>query len=253
MRLGFSWPLLSSSFVPVHASSKLQYSLFLHHTIVRPSRPSSHWSLQPLATMAPNKKRQKTDLRCSWALSAPDYIAYHDQEWGTPLYSDAVMFEFLILETFQAGLNWLMILRKRENFRAAFYNFDIDLVAQMTEKDVARLLTDKGIVRNRLKIRAAISNAKAVVTMRENGISLCDYFWQFVDYVPLQNALEGTLVSSNDLSDQISKDMKERGFKFVGTTVIYALLQATGIINDHKPTCPRYTEVQALIRPKPKT
>lgn len=199
--------------------------------------------------MAPQKKRRKKDLRCSWCQSAPDYIKYHDEEWGVPVYDDQKAFEFLILETFQAGLNWLLILRKRQAFAAAFHDFDVDRIAQMTEKDVQRLMNDKGIVRNKLKIRAAISNAKAVIEMRESGEALADYFWKWVNYEPRCNFTEGAMVSKNQLSDDISKDLKKKGFKFVGSTVVYAHLQATGIVNDHIQTCPRFAQVKELVRP----
>lgn len=192
-----------------------------------------------------------TDGSCSWCLSAPDYLAYHDEEWGTPLYNDKKVFEFLLLETFQAGLSWSLILRKRHNFSAAFHNYDVDKVAAMTQKDVETLMTNTGIVRNRLKIKAAISNAQAVINMREKEkLGLAEYFWKWVDFKPVVNIVRKPCVTKTDLSDRISKDLKNRGFKFVGSTVIYSHLQATGIINDHCTACPRYTEVGKLLKTK---
>lgn len=198
--------------------------------------------------MPPPLKRQKKDTRCSWSLSTPQYIEYHDKEWGVPLYDNHKTFEFIILETFQAGLSWRTILNKRESFRKAFLDFDVDNVSQMTEKDVSELLQNKSIVRNKLKIRAAIANAKATIKLRDEGVGLADYFWNWVQDEPQCNYSNGTCPSNNHLSDQISKDMKERGFKFVGSTVIYAHLQATGVVNDHIPSCPRFQEVKKLLR-----
>lgn len=190
---------------------------------------------------------------CSWTGTASDYVKYHDEEWGTPLYDDRKMFEYLLLETFQAGLSWLLILRKRENFRSAFCNFDVDAVATLTEHDVDRLVTDAGIIRHRGKIRAAISNARAVVHMRDvEGVGLADYFWRWVDY-QIRVRTSEELKSKDELSDAIAKDLKKRGFKFIGSTVIYSHLQAVGIINDHHPSCARHAQVQLLAKPKPKT
>lgn len=187
--------------------------------------------------------------RCNWCLGPEDYIAYHDDEWGRPMMDDCMMFEHLVLETFQAGLNWLMVLRKRDAFREVFYNMDVDRMATMDEEDVERLAHDPRIIRNRMKIRAAIHNAKMVIKMRdEDKIGLSDYFWQWVDYQPIDHAHDGVdcLDAYTPLSDKISKDLKKRGFKFVGTTSIYAHLQAVGIVNDHIITCPSYREVQSL-------
>lgn len=186
---------------------------------------------------------------CNWAKSAADYVSYHDKEWGTPLYDDAKMFEFLILETFQAGLNWLLILRKREFFRGAFHDFDVDRVAQMTEDDVGQLVLNAAGIRHEGKIRAAIGNAKAVRHMRDvEGIGLCDYFWGWVDHKQLVNE-SGEKRSRSGLSDRIAKDLKKRGFKFVGSTVVYSHLQAVGIINDHDRSCARFHEVQRMVIP----
>lgn len=178
--------------------------------------------------------------RCGWCGDDELYVKYHDEEWGVPFENDQKMFEFLLLETFQAGLSWITILRKRENFRAAFADFDVDKVAGFGEADVARLMNDSGIIRNQLKIRAAITNANLVIRMRdEEGMGLSDYFWKWVNHQPLVNS-PSTLKdvpATSDLSDTISKDLKKRGFKFVGSTVIYAHLQATGIVNDHLDNC----------------
>eukprot|EP00178_Gracilaria_changii_P004225 TRINITY_DN16608_c0_g1_i1.p1 TRINITY_DN16608_c0_g1~~TRINITY_DN16608_c0_g1_i1.p1 ORF type:complete len:269 (-),score=34.12 TRINITY_DN16608_c0_g1_i1:1108-1914(-) len=216
---------------------------------VRRTLPGAY---QTTSAMAPTSKRQKKDTRCEWCLSAPDYIQYHDEEWGVPLYDDKKVFEFLLLETFQAGLSWLTVLRKRVAFAKAFHDFDIDRIAAMTDKDVERLQQNASIIRHKLKIRAAIDNARAVITMREDGMGLAHYFWNWVDYVPQHNCKNGRSLSKNELSDKIAKDLKKRGFKFVGSTIIYAHLQATGVINDHHPNCPRYKEVQKLVKEKPK-
>ncbi|TNE27581.1 MAG: DNA-3-methyladenine glycosylase I [Bacteroidetes bacterium] len=178
--------------------------------------------------------------RCSWCGNDPLYVKYHDEEWGVPFSDDQKMFEFLLLETFQAGLSWITILRKRENFRNAFADFDVDAVANFTAKDIERLQNDPGIIRNRLKIQSAISNAQLIVRMRdEEGIGLSDYFWKWVNHTPVVNSPASLkdVPATSDLSDAISKDLKKRGFKFVGSTVIYAHLQATGIINDHVVDC----------------
>lgn len=214
-----------------------------------------------LKYVTPNRSRSKKAVStssaesevqgCKWAQSSPDCINYHDVEWGTPLYDDSKMFEFLLLETFQAGLNWLLILRKRENFRESFHSFDVDAVAAMTEVDVARLVQNAGIIRHAGKIRAAIGNANAVVQMRDvEGVGLSDYFWKWVDYTQIVNT-SGAFLSRSELSDTIAKDLKKRGFKFIGSIVIYSHLQAVGIINDHHPTCPRFEQVKRLVQPNP--
>lgn len=208
-------------------------------TTTTKNKPKIHSSIPEIRT---------TDGTCFWCLSAPDYLAYHDEEWGTPLYDDKKVFEFLLLETFQAGLSWSLILRKRNNFSAAFHDYDVDKVAAMTEKDVEILMTDTGIVRNRMKINAAITNAQTVISMREKeGLGLAEYFWRWVDFKPVVN-MENKLITKTDLSDRISKDLKNRGFKFVGSTVIYSHLQATGIVNDHYTSCPKYVQVGKLLK-----
>lgn len=183
--------------------------------------------------------------RCAWCGADPLYQAYHDQEWGVPLHDERDLFEFLILEGAQAGLSWLTILKKREGYRRAFADFDADQVARFGEADVARLLTDAGIVRNRLKIAAAITNARATLTIREEFGGLDAYFWRFVDGRPIVNSWRdiGQVPASTPLSDAISKDLKQRGFKFVGSTIVYAHMQATGMVNDHTVDCFRHAQL----------
>jgi len=183
--------------------------------------------------------------RCQWCLGDALYEAYHDQEWGVPVYDDATLFEFLILETFQAGLSWITILRKRENFRAAFDNFDYKKIALYQEVKFYALLQDAGIIRNKLKIKATISNAQAFIKIQKEFGSFSKYIWAFVDGKPLKNSHENSkdLPANTSVSDALSKDLKKRGFKFVGSTVIYAHMQATGMVNDHEIGCFRYHEV----------
>jgi len=185
--------------------------------------------------------------RCEWCGSDPLYVAYHDNEWGVPEHDDRRLFEFLVLESAQAGLSWLTILRKREAYRAAFDNFDCERVARYTDADVARLLSNKGIVRNRLKIESAIRNARAVLDIKAQFDSLDHYFWRFVDGVPKQNAwrLFEEVPATTSVSEQLSKDLKARGLNFVGPTICYALMQATGMVNDHITSCFRYAALQA--------
>lgn len=180
-----------------------------------------------------------TKHRCGWCEKDDLYRAYHDHEWGRPVRDDQKMFEFLILETFQAGLSWYTILAKRENFRKAFDQFDVVKVSQYTETKIQELLQDAGIIRNQLKIRAAVSNAQAYRKIQEEFGSFCNYFWQFTGGKPIDNAPQTLkeVPASSPLSDAISKDLKKRGFKFVGTTVVYAHMQATGMVNDHVVGC----------------
>lgn len=187
-----------------------------------------------------------TKKRCDWVSDDLLYIAYHDEEWGVPLFDEQRLFEFLILETFQSGLSWITVLRKRENFIKAFDHFDYRKVALYGEDKVASLLEDAGIIRNRLKIRAAISNASAFMEVQREFSSFRNYIWGFVDGKPLQNnwRLKSDVPSKTELAEQISKDLKKRGFKFVGPTVIYAHMQATGMVNDHTIDCFRHKEVQ---------
>lgn len=188
---------------------------------------------------------EQSRSRCEWAGTDPLYVAYHDTEWGVPVYDDAALFEFLILETFQAGLSWITVLRKRENFRKAFDNFDYKKVALYDEKKQEKLLQDAGIIRNRLKIKATITNAIAFIAIQKEFGSFSDYIWGFVENKPIQNKWKSMqeLPANTSLSDMISKDLKKRGFKFVGSTVIYAHMQATGMVNDHTTDCFRYKEV----------
>lgn len=198
----------------------------------------------------PPEQREEASC-CSWAQSADDYIKYHDEEWGVPVYSDLKMFEHLLLETFQAGLSWLLILRRREAFRAAFHSFDPQQIAKMTSADVDRLTQDASIVRNRAKIQAAIDNARAVVAMRETEhVGLAEYFWRAVGFVPVQTrpAAMADVPCTTPVAERLSRDLKRRGFRFVGPTVIYAHLQSTGIVNDHVVRCPRSQAVQRLVR-----
>ncbi|MGQ7853265.1 DNA-3-methyladenine glycosylase I [Pedobacter sp. WC2501] len=178
--------------------------------------------------------------RCTWATSDPLYIKYHDEEWGKPVYDDKILFEFLILEGAQAGLSWITILRRRENYRKAFANFEVNKVAAFTEKDVERLMNDEGIIRNRLKVNGAITNAKLFIGIQKEFGSFYKYMWSFVPGgKPIQNYIEkmSDVPPRTELSDRISKDMKKRGFKFFGTTICYAHMQATGMVNDHLLNC----------------
>ena len=186
---------------------------------------------------------QKT--RCTWCGNDPLYVKYHDEEWGVPVYDDAKLFEFLILETFQAGLSWITVLRKRENFRKAFDNFDYHKIASYTDSKFQELLLDAGIIRNKLKIKATISNAIAFMEIQKEFGSFSNYIWSFTDGKPIKNKCENltNMPATTELSDNISKDLKIRGFKFVGSTVIYAHMQATGMVNDHTLDCFRYHEV----------
>ena len=183
--------------------------------------------------------------RCTWCGNDPLYMAYHDEEWGVPVYEDLRLFEFLLLETFQAGLSWITILRKRENFRKAFDQFDYVKIAAYDEKKYDTLILDQGIIRNKLKIRSAISNAKAFIEIQNEFGSFSSYLWNFIDQQPINNQRPdlGSVPANTDLSNTISKDLKKRGFKFVGTTVVYAFMQAVGMVNDHVEDCFRNNEI----------
>ncbi len=183
--------------------------------------------------------------RCSWCGSDPLYVEYHDSEWGVPVYDDDKLFEFLILETFQAGLSWITVLRKRENFRKAFDNFDYKKIANYDESKYDELLQDAGIIRNKLKIKATISNAQNFMEIQKEFGSFSKYIWAFTNGKPIKNKLKNLseAPATTELSDKLSKDLKKRGFKFVGSTVIYAHMQATGMVNDHMTDCFRYDEV----------
>ena len=183
--------------------------------------------------------------KCGWCLGDPLYEEYHDTEWGVPVYDDDAIFEFLVLETFQAGLSWITILRKRENFRKAFDNFDYKLIANYSEDKIQELLQDAGIIRNKLKVRSTVTNAQEFMKIQKEFGSFSNYIWEFVDGTPVQNSVVNYKKAppTTEISDALSKDLKKRGFKFVGSTVIYAHMQATGMINDHEVDCFRYTEV----------
>ena len=183
--------------------------------------------------------------RCEWCGGDPLYVEYHDREWGAPLHDDRRLFEFLVLEGAQAGLSWLTILRKRENYRKAFHGFDPRKVAASSEKDVQRLLADPGIVRNRLKIESAIRNAQGVLRIMDEFGSFDVFVWRYVDHQPIQNAWRSLaeIPASTGLSDMMSKDLKKRGFNFVGSTICYAFMQAVGMVNDHVVGCFRYGEL----------
>jgi DNA-3-methyladenine glycosylase I len=183
--------------------------------------------------------------RCAWGSSNPLMIEYHDTEWGVPLHDEQRLFEFLILEGMQAGLSWSTILNKRENFRRAFAEFDVVKVARFGKREINRLLQDAGIIRNRLKIEAAINNARRFIEIQNELGSFDAYIWRFVDGKPIKNGLKSLkeIPAKTPLSDAISKDLKARGFKFVGSTIVYAHMQATGMVNDHTVDCFRYKEV----------
>ena len=186
--------------------------------------------------------------RCPWAGSDPAYLAYHDDEWGVPSHDDRHLFEMLILEGAQAGLSWLTILRKRENYRLAFDGFDYRKIAKYGERDIRRLLADSGIVRNRLKIEATIRNARGVLAIRKEFGTLDAFLWRQVDGQPRQNKWRsmGELPTRTELSDEMSRDLKRRGFNFVGSTICYAFMQAVGMVNDHLCDCYRQAEVRKL-------
>jgi DNA-3-methyladenine glycosylase I len=188
--------------------------------------------------------------RCGWAGEDPLYVAYHDTEWGVPVYDDQRLFEFLVLEGAQAGLSWITILRKREAYRKAFAGFDPEKVARFNDKKLAALMQDAGIVRNRLKIESAVKNARAFLAVQEEHGSFSDYQWRFVDGKPLQNARATMkdVPARTPVSDAFSKDLKKRGFNFVGSTIIYAHMQAVGMVNDHVEACFRRMPVSKLAR-----
>lgn len=183
--------------------------------------------------------------RCSWCGNDPLYMAYHDEEWGVPVHDDKTLFEFLLLETFQAGLSWITILRKRENFRKAFDSFDYKKIARYKQSKIDSLLQDEGIIRNKLKVKSAVTNAQAFMRIQDEFGSFSKYMWGFVDGKPLKNTSQTMMEipANTPLSETLSKDLKKRGFKFVGTTVVYAHMQATGMVNDHLVSCFRYTQV----------
>ena len=185
--------------------------------------------------------------RCDWCGNDPLYMSYHDHEWGVPLFEDKLLFEFLVLETFQAGLSWITILKKRENFRLAFDDFDHIKIAQYDEAKYEELLMNPGIIRNKLKIKSAISNAQLFIQIQKEYGSFSKYFWSFTDNKSISNQWDymNQVPATTDLSDTISKELKKKGFKFVGSTVIYAYMQAVGMVNDHVSTCFIYEQIKS--------
>ncbi len=183
--------------------------------------------------------------RCEWSTNDPLYIEYHDKEWGTPLHDDQALFEFLILDGMQAGLSWITILRKRENFRKAFNNFDPVKVASYKNSKIDKLMSNEGIIRNKLKINASITNAKAFFKVQKEFGSFDDYIWQFTDGKTKQNSWKTIreIPATSKESDKMSKDLKQRGFKFVGSTICYAFMQAAGMVNDHTIKCFRHKQL----------
>lgn len=190
----------------------------------------------------------KEKFRCPWCLSFDQYIKYHDEEWGVPIHDDRIHFEFLILEGAQAGLSWSTILKKREGYRKAFADFDPEKVARFTEKKLEKILLDPGIVRNRLKVYSAVNNAKQFLKVQKEFGSFDKYIWGFVNHKPIVSKLKslGEIRPTTKESDALSKDLIKRGFKFVGSTVIYAHMQACGLVNDHLEDCWRYNETKKL-------
>ncbi|HEY0245337.1 MAG TPA: DNA-3-methyladenine glycosylase I [Mucilaginibacter sp.] len=184
-----------------------------------------------------NSKLPTEITRCSWTGSDPLYIKYHDEEWGKEVHDDKTLFEFLVLESAQAGLSWITILRRRENYRKAFADFDVHKVAAFTNEDAARLMQDLGIIRNRLKILSTITNAQLFIQIQKEFGSFDKYLYNFMPDGKAINNQSGITPASTPISDAISKDMKKRGFKFFGSTICYAYMQATGIVNDHIPAC----------------
>lgn len=187
----------------------------------------------------------KSQDRCSWCGEDPLYVAYHDQEWGVPLHDEQKLFEFLILEGAQAGLSWLTILKKRDAYRKAYYQFEIEKVARFNSRSIERLMNNSGIVRNRLKIEASIDNARAFLEVQDEFGSFDEYIWQYVDHRPIQNQWKRLrdIPASTKESKQMSKDLQQRGFRFVGPTICYAFMQAVGMVNDHVTNCFRHRQV----------
>ena len=183
--------------------------------------------------------------RCKWCGNDPLYVEYHDKEWGVPVYKDKKIFEFLLLENFQAGLSWITILRKRENFRKVFSNFDYKKISNYSDAKLEELRLDAGIIRNKLKIKAARNNAISFLQVRKEFNTFSEYIWEFVNKKPIQNnfSMHEKSPSSTILSDKISADLKKRGFNFVGSTIVYSFMQAIGIVNDHSNECFRHKEL----------
>ena len=188
--------------------------------------------------MTRSATKTQTIRRCAWSGGSPEYIRYHDEEWGVPVHDDRILFEFLILEGAQAGLSWSTILNKRAGYRKAFVDFDAERVARFTTRQISALLDNEGIVRNRLKIESTVRNARAFLEIRDQIGSFDTYIWRFVDGAPIQNAWRsGEVPAQTAESDAMSKDLKKRGFNFVGSTIVYAFLQAVGVVDDHVQGC----------------
>ena len=194
--------------------------------------------------------RRRMKKRCEWCGINPLYVAYHDNEWGIPVHDDRHLFEMLILEGAQAGLSWLTILKKRENYRKAFHDFDYERIASYTSRDVRRLLDDAGIVRNRLKIESTVKNARVTLVIIEEFGTLDSFVWRYVDGIPIQNKWKtmAEIPPKTALSDAMSRDLKKRGFNFVGSTICYAFMQAVGMVNDHTTDCFRYKEISKIAQ-----
>lgn len=188
--------------------------------------------------------KPKKICRCAWVSDDPVYIEYHDTEWGVPVYDDLTLFELINLEGMQAGLSWLTILKKRENYREAFAGFDAEKIARFNARKVQQLMKNPGIIRHQLKIEAIITNAKAYLALKNECGSLSDFLWDYVDGKPVNNKRRSIkdIPAKTELSDQLSKDLKKRGFKFIGSTICYAFMQAVGIVNDHTIDCFRYAD-----------
>jgi len=196
-------------------------------------------------------KMTKQVTRCKWAEGAsPNYIAYHDAEWGVPAFDDRLQFEFLVLEGAQAGLSWSTILNKRDGYRKLFAEFDPQKVARFTARRIDKILLDPAVVRNRLKVESAVTNARAFLAVQEEFGNFSDYIWGFVDGRPVQNKFkrDGDIPATSAISDTLSKDLRKRGFKFVGSTIMYAHMQATGLVNDHVVDCFRHKPCTGLAR-----
>ncbi|MBP9777704.1 MAG: DNA-3-methyladenine glycosylase I [Rickettsiaceae bacterium] len=189
-------------------------------------------------------------IRCAWVNNDPIYINYHDREWGVPIYDDRLLFEFLILEGAQAGLNWITILKKRDNYRKCFDKFNAKKIAKYDQNKFEQLMANSGIIRNKLKIKAAIINAQAFLQVKQECGSFSEHIWHFVNGKPISNHWKNNkfLPTSSDISSALSKDLKKRGFKFVGPTICYAFMQAVGMVNDHTMDCFRYKELKKSRR-----
>jgi DNA-3-methyladenine glycosylase I len=192
-----------------------------------------------------DRSADKNVVRCEWAGPDPVYLKYHDEEWGVPVYDDTMQFEFLILEGAQAGLSWITILKRREGYRKVFHNFDAKLVSKMNEDEIQSALQNPGIIRNKLKVRAAVTNARVFLQIVSEFGTFTNYIWRFVDNKPVVNNWKNTsqVPAKTEISDKLSADLKKRGMKFVGSTIMYAHMQATGLVNDHLVTCFRHKQL----------